>query len=131
MRQYQKEFFKSALERSTKSKIKAYTFKDEDQNKTQAFIDKLLRHKIEVYQTAKNSFSVPTEQKQYRMVQSFFETYETYRDSVYYDASAWSVAHFYNIKYQEASKIPQGKRIKKASDLGTLVPLKKSNYATL
>lgn len=129
LRQYQKEFFKSALERSTKSKIKAYTFKDEDQNKTQAFIDKLLRHKIEVYQTAKNSFSVPTEQKQYRMVQSFFETYETYRDSVYYDASAWSVAHFYNIKYQEASKIPQGKRIKKASDLVTLVPLKKSNYA--
>jgi hypothetical protein len=129
LRKYQKDFFESALERSTKSKIKAYTFKDLDQNKTIAFVDKLLRHQIEVYQTAENNFAVPTEQKQYRMVQSFFETYDTYRDSVYYDASAWSVAHFYNINYKETSKAPQGKRIEKSSDLVSLLPLKKSSYA--
>jgi hypothetical protein len=78
LRDYQRAFFKSALERSAKSKIKAYTFKETDQNKTKAFIDKLLRHKIEVFKSGENQFSVPTEQNQYRMVQSFFETYEAY-----------------------------------------------------
>ena len=129
LRKYQKAFFKSALERSGKDKIKAYTFKDTDANKTKAFVDKLLRHKIQVQQTSENSFSVPTEQPQYRMVQSFFETYETYRDSVYYDASAWSVAHFYNIKYKGVGKAPEGKEIKSAAELISLKPLMRSNYA--
>ncbi len=35
-----------------------------------------------------NEFIVPTEQPQYRMVQTMFETYDTYQDSVYYDAWA-------------------------------------------
>lgn len=129
LRQYQNEFFKSALEGSAKSKIKAYVFSDRDRNKTKAFVDKLLRHKIDVYKTAKNSFAIPTYQKQHRMVQSFFETYETYRDSVYYDASAWSVAHFYNIKYKGFSKTPQGNLIENVSELFSLTPLKKSGYA--
>ena len=129
LRQYQRDFFKSALDRSSKSKIKAYTFEDRDRNKTKAFIDKLLRHKIEVVRTSENSFSVPTEQKQYRMVQTFFETYEAYRDSVYYDASAWSVAHFYNIKYKGVTKTPEGERLIETSKLYGLNPLRKSNYA--
>ena len=127
--EYQQDFFKSALEQSSKSKIKAYKFSDRDQNKTKAFIDKLLRHKIDVIKTAKNSFAIPTEQKQYRMVQSFFETYETYRDSVYYDASAWSVANFYNINYEGIYKVPQGKPIKKTQELISLLPVIKSSYA--
>ena len=129
LRAYQREFFKSALDRSSKSKIKAYTFQDSDRNKTKAFIDKLLRHKIEVFKTSENSFAVPTKQNQYRMVQTFFETYDTYRDSVYYDASAWSVAHFYNIKYKAAYKEPTGQRINKTAELDKLAPLTKSNYA--
>ena len=129
LRQYQRDFFKSALDRGSKSKIKAFTFEDRDRNKTKAFIDKLLRHKIEVVRTSENSFSVPTEQKQYRMVQTFFETYEAYRDSVYYDASAWSVAHFYNIKYKGVTKTPEGERLIETSKLYDLNPLRKSNYA--
>ena len=129
LREYQRDFFKSALGRSAKSKIKAYTFEDRDQNKTKAFLDKLLRHKVEVVRTAENSFSVPTEQKQYRMVQTFFETYQAYRDSVYYDASAWSVAHFYNIKYKGVAKAPEGERLTQISKLYGLNPLRKSNYA--
>ena len=129
LRQYQRDFFKSALDRGSKSKIKAFTFEDRDRNKTKAFIDKLLRHKIEVVMTSENSFSVPTEQKQYRMVQTFFETYEAYRDSVYYDASAWSVAHFYNIKYKGVTKTPEGERLIETSKLYDLNPLRKSNYA--
>jgi len=43
------------------------------------------------------------------MVQTMFETYSKYRDSVFYDASAWSVVNFYNMTY---------KGLKKPSNLG-------------
>ena len=63
------------------------------------------------------------------MVQTFFETYQAYRDSVYYDASAWSVAHFYNIKYKGVAKALEGERLTQISKLYGLNPLRKSNYA--
>ena len=129
LRKYQKDFFKSAMERSAKSKIKAYAFTEPDQNKNKAFIDKLLQHKVEVIKTAENSFAVPTQQPQYRMVQTFFETYENYRDSVYYDASAWSVANFYNIKYNSLTKVPAGTPVVSIKNLIALKPLEPSSYA--
>ena len=127
LRDYQKAFFKSAISRSNRSKIKAYNFTEIDKNRAKAFLDKLVRHQVEVIKTGKNSYSVPTEQPQYRMVQTFFETYQNYRDSVYYDASAWSVANFYNIKYKASQKIPSGKLLKDNSI--ELNPLEISNYA--
>ena len=129
LRTYQKAFFKSAKEISAKSKIKAYTFTEKDQNRNKAFIDKLIRHKVSVLKTGKNTFAVPTNQAQYRMVQTFFETYESYHDSVYYDASAWSVANFYNIKYAASNKIIKGTEIKSTEELIALKPLELSSYA--
>ena len=75
-------------------KIKAYEFGDiHDKNRTKAFIDKLLIHKIEVYEKD-DKFLVPVNQVQSRMVKNFFETHDKYLDSVFYDASAWSVSIF-------------------------------------
>lgn len=129
MRKYQQQFFKSALTNATKSKIKGYTFGDiHDQNRTKAFIDKLLLHKIDVYRSG-NSYTVPTQQPQYRMVQTMFETYEKYRDSVYYDASAWSVANFYNMKYRSVNALNLGGKITKTEDLINLSQVQKSDYA--
>ena len=128
LRDYQKVFFESALTRSKQSKIKAYAFTEPDRNKRNAFLDKLYRHQVKVITTGENSYAVPTEQPQYRMVQTFFETYDSYRDSVYYDASAWSVANFYNIKYKAVTKLPNS--IAEETTTNTLLePLKKSNYA--
>ena len=128
LRDYQRAFFKSALTRSKRSKIRSYNFTETDQNKAKAFLDKLDLHRVNVLQTGNNSYSIPTGQKQYRMVQTFFETYATYRDSVYYDASAWSVANFYNIKYTASLKSPSGQSIE-MDDLYPLIPLEKSSYA--
>lgn len=107
LKNYQRDFFKSAFSNAAKSKVKGYAFTEKDRNKAKAFIGKLNTHKVSVYKTAADSYVVPTSQEQYRMVQSFFETYEQYRDSVYYDASAWSVANFFNIKYKPVQKIGQ------------------------
>ncbi len=131
MRQYQQRFFKSALSRAGKSKVKGYSFGDpHDQNRTKAFIDKLLLHKIEVYRSG-NEYVVPTRQPQYRMVQTMFETYNKYRDSVYYDASAWSVANFYNMKYRSTTSLKQGERVTATDGLVSVTPVQKSDYAYL
>ena len=129
LRKYQKDFFKSALGNTAKSRIKGYSFKDEyDQNRVKAFIDKLLLHKIDVYKSGK-SFVVPTNQPQYRMVQSMFETYSKYRDSVYYDASAWSVANFYNMKYKPVTSLNLGEKVENTDGLVDVISLQKSDYA--
>jgi len=116
---YQNKFFKNAIAKADKSRIKAYVFGDDyDKNRNKTFLDVLLKHHIKVYPLendlnvnsktfkAKSSYVVPTKQKQYYMVQSLFETYSKYRDSVYYDTSAWSLVNFYNMKYTTLTKLP-------------------------
>ncbi len=129
LRKYQQDFFKSAISNANKSKIRGYSFGDpHDKNRIKAFIDKLLTHKIDVYKSG-DKFIVPTKQPQYRMVQTMFETYSKYRDSVYYDASAWSVANFYNMKYKPVSSIKLGDKVENIENLITLEPVEHSNYA--
>ncbi len=129
LRKYQQDFFKSALGNAAKSRLKGYSFKDDyDKNRVKAFIDKLLLHKVDVYK-ANGSYVVPTNQPQYRMVQSFFETYDKYRDSVYYDASAWSVANFYNMKYRSVTSLNLGEKVTSTEELVSVVPVQKTDYA--
>ncbi len=130
LRKYQQDFFKSALTNASKSKIRAYRFGDAyDANRLKAFVDKLLLHRVEVYRTDNHEYVVPTRQPQYRMVQTFFETYDEYRDSVYYDASAWSVANFYNMKYRPVSSFTPGEKIMNTQGLTAKSTFAKSDYA--
>ncbi len=127
---YQKDFFNSAIDRARKSKVKGYVFGDPyDKNRVKAFIDLLLRHRIKVYRAGENEYEVPTDQPQYRMVQTMFETYDQYRDSVFYDASAWSVANFYNMKYRAAGNAPAGEPLQSTEGLISLPDLQQSDYA--
>lgn len=127
---YQQDFFKSALTNAAKSKVKGYVFGDEfDQNRIKAFLDKLLLHKIEVYKSGSGSFVVPTNQPQYRMVQTMFETYKKYQDSVFYDASAWSLGNFYNTKYKPVATLSLGEKVENTANLFPVAPVKKSDYA--
>jgi hypothetical protein len=131
LRKYQQDFFKSAVGQNTINGAAAYEFGDAyDQNRNKAFIDKLLAHKIKVYQKG-NRFVVPVKQPQRRMVQTVFETYSKYRDSVFYDASAWSVSHFYNMKSKALSSVKLGQEITSTASLVSVTPVSKSNYAYL
>jgi hypothetical protein len=129
LREYQQDFFKSALTNASQSKIRGYSFGDpKDQNRTKAFIDKLLLHKIDVYKNG-DRYVAPTDQPQYRMVQTVFETYDTYRDSVYYDASAWSLTNFYNMKAKPENRINLGEKITSTDQLVEVNPVIKTDYA--
>ncbi|RMB64071.1 zinc carboxypeptidase [Dokdonia sinensis] len=141
LRKYQQDFFNSAVgsaERSRSAKAKfdqatAYEFGDpKDKNRTKAFIDKLLKHRIKSYKKGDGRYVVPVLQPQKRMVQSFFETYKKYRDSVYYDASAWSVSNFYNMKHKALSATSSlGQEVLSTDDIATVTPVSKTNYAYL
>ena len=129
LRDYQKRFFDSSIKEFKDEKVKAYEFGDVyDQNRTKAFIDKLLIHKIKVYQS-KGKYVVPVNQSQSRMVKNFFETYDTYVDSVYYDASAWSVSNFYNMKSRKLKNFNPGREITTTKDLINHPKVKQSNYS--
>ena len=129
LRDYQKRFFESALEEFKNEKIKAYEFGDiHDKNRTKAFIDKLLIHKIKVYKN-KDKFVVPVNQLQSRMVKNFFETHDKYLDSVFYDASAWSVSNFYNMKHKALKSFDPNK-LERLNNIVVNNPrVSKSNYA--
>ncbi|MBX2840235.1 MAG: zinc carboxypeptidase [Flammeovirgaceae bacterium] len=141
LQDYQKKFFKSAISNAANSNVKAYVFGDEnDKARTNAFIDKLLIHKVKVYELGQDiseggkhfkagkTYVVPTQQPQYRLVQSAFETYDEFTDSVYYDASAWSLANFYNMPYGPVSAFQKGDELDKIPASEFTTP-KKSSYA--
>jgi hypothetical protein len=129
LRKYQQDFFKTAIKPITKGSANAYEFGDDfDQNRVKAFIDKLLIHEIKVYKKG-NRYTVPVAQPQKRMVQTMFETYTKYRDSVFYDASAWSVVNFYNLKYKKTGSVNLGAEVATTDDLVTFSPVTKTKYA--
>lgn len=129
LRKYQQDFFKSAITQRAKTGFTAYEFGDaHDMNRNKAFIDKLLLHKIKVYKNGKK-YVVPLKQPQHRMVQTMFETYSKFRDSVFYDASAWSMANFYNLKYRGLRSTNFGNEITSTSDLVNVSKVQRSSYA--
>lgn len=146
---HQKEFFVSALDQAGNHYARGYVFNDQgDRNRTKAFVDLLLQHKIEVYkagrdvQTGKRTFSedgsyiVPAEQAQFRMVASMFDTVAKFHDSLFYDTSAWSMVHAYGLPTS-----PLGAREMRRANLGEQIDstffapreyvVSESNYAYL
>ena len=129
LKDYQSNFYKSAITDSSRKKVRGYIFNEgNDKNKTKAFIDKLKLHDIKVLNN-KEQFYVPTVQKNYRLVRSFFETHQQYRDSVFYDASAWSMANIYDIDYSASNKDFVGKEFDNIDQLFEVNEFSESNYA--
>ena len=109
MLNHQQDFFKESLQMAKKKGVKGYVFGDSNDNgKTKAFLDLLLKHQIKTYRVNENvgdfqkgnAWYVPAEQAQYRMVSTFFEPVKSFYDSVFYDASAWTVALAFDMPYQ-------------------------------
>ncbi|MBX2963445.1 MAG: zinc carboxypeptidase [Cyclobacteriaceae bacterium] len=135
-------FFRTAASQAKTNPVKGYVFGDaNDLNRTYAFVNLLRMHEIEVYDlprdmsiSGKNfekgkGFVVPTEQLNYIMVRSVFEKDITYTDSIFYDASTWSLVHAFNLPHAEIrGAVTKGNRIEK--DLvKSIAPVTKSNYA--
>ena len=128
-----KEFFAVSKEQAAKSLVKGYVFGDpNDQTRTNAFLEKLLLHRIDVYELPNSSnYYVPTNQDNHIMVRTIFENQITYKDSSFYDASVWSLIQAYGLPYSEAkTALTPGKKLEKVPDV-LLNEVYKSNYAYL
>ncbi|MGS2727079.1 M14 family metallopeptidase [Psychroserpens sp. BH13MA-6] len=142
--QYQHDFYKNARDEANKEQNKAIIFGDEkDAAKTFHLAEILERHQIEFFNLKKDvklnnkrykkghAFVVPKNQKNSRLLNAMFETRTTFKDSLFYDVSAWTFPLAFGLDYDlEAStelagtkvdtlKMPEGK----VSDM--------SNYAYL
>lgn len=128
---HQQDFFKTALDEGKKSAIKGYVFGDpKDMGRTRAFADLLLKHQIEVYKYKDNRFVVPTDQTQYRMVRSVFEKVTQFHDSIFYDASTWTMALAYNMPHETLNAAPsKGERVTANDLVAKPAAPAKSNYA--
>jgi len=111
---YIRNAFKEAKSDAAKATVKAYVFSN-PQNKSldREFYQILKTNNIDVYQLNKDvtvggktfqsadSYIVPSDQKEYRMVKTIFEKKHTYVDSVFYDMSTWTVPLSLSSNYAE------------------------------
>ncbi len=111
---YQKSFYTEAIKKAKKDKTKGYVFSNNsDPVLANNFIELLNRHSIDVYNLKKelklnnetfspgNSFIVPVNQPNYGMVKSMFQKTTSFKDSIFYDISAWTFPLAFNLPFEE------------------------------
>lgn len=146
--EYQKDYFRSALEQADSQPTRAYVFGDaDDLSLTNKFLDLLLKHRLDVYEINQNveenghqfeadsSYVVPTDQIHYRVIHDIFEANTSFPDSVFYDITGWSLVHGYGIQYEEVESNNfqdyQGQQVTELPGRNGMVEGGKSEYAYL
>jgi hypothetical protein len=111
---YQRDFYKDVVKESEAFPIKAFVIGDEsDKVRTNIFIQMLLRHQVDIYQLkqdytadgktfkAGSSYVIPTAQKQFKIIKTVFEKTLEYKDSLFYDVTAWTMPLAFGLPYSE------------------------------
>jgi len=120
--QYQQDFYKESRKLEEK---KAIVFGDEkDGAKSFHLAEVLKRHQVKIHEVksdftsnGKNfkkgySYLVPMNQKNQRLVKAMFDVRKTFKDSLFYDVSAWTFNHAFGVDYAEnVSLAKAGKEI--------------------
>jgi len=145
LQEYQRDFYASAITEGEAYELSGWVFGDPvDATLNREFIDLLLRHRIEVYdldstqQGSGISFApgqawvVPASQPMYRLARSIFERVEIFADSVFYDASAWTVSLAYGMPdHPLTGQLPLGAQVTEVPPLGGAGPVAQSSVAYL
>jgi hypothetical protein len=133
LQDYQRDFFRSGLEEARGGPVGGWVFGDPyDASLNRAFLDLLLRHRIAVHELAAEvsvdgrtftpgtGWVVPAAQPAYRLARSIFERTDTFADSVFYDASTWTVSLAYGIRDGELGqgRLPLGDRVTEVPEPG-------------
>lgn len=113
---YQRDAYKDALNDAKQSTIKGYVFGDNNNTyNTDALANMLQRHRIDVRLLDKNwndgkinfeaekAYWVPAEQAQYRLIQTVFEKQLSFKDSLFYDVTAWTMPLAFGVDYAEVN----------------------------
>lgn len=109
---YQRDFYRNAKNEVDKDRNKAIVFgSNMDKGKTYQFAKMLERQHISYHKLAKQvnldgksfnteySFIIPNNQPNYRMIKGMFEARTSFKDSLFYDISAWTLPMAFNLPY--------------------------------
>lgn len=140
---FQRDFFASQKKAKTE-KIKGYVFGDEkDAAKTYHLAEILERQQIKIHPlrddfalNGKNfkkgmGYIVPVDQKNRAVVKAIFEKRTSFKDSIFYDISAWTLPLAFNLDYEPLSNLNEAETepVKPSLQNGTITG--PSNYAYL
>ena len=123
MLNYMRDFYKE----TSADPIKSYVFGgSNDAVRMWEMVNILKQNQIQVYHAEKseridnqafskeNSFVVPMNQPQFRLIKSMFEKRTTFEDSLFYDISAWTMPLCMNVPFAEAkTAVNLGEKIEK------------------
>ena len=139
---YQQKFYQQAFKEAAKAD--AIVFGDEkDPSKAYHLAEILMRQNIQVHKiandftskgkryTKESSYAVPKNQRQHRLINAMFEKRTEFKDSLFYDVSAWTLPLAFNLDYNQ--NIPTNKVGEKITTLtkpGATAP-KYSEYGYL
>jgi Zinc carboxypeptidase len=134
---YQHDFFGNVLAANDPTQ---YVYGDAlDKSKTKLFTQLLLKNNIAVYQlgtTLKNedgqfeagsSYLVPVNQAQGTLVKTLFEKTLNYKDSLFYDITAWTMPLAFGLPYTKTTNAQKGEPVTQAEKTQTTVGM--SSYA--
>ncbi len=141
---YQRKYYQDIKKEAAKNKTKGIIFGDaKDAAKAWHLAEILKRHQIKVHELKEdatlngkkykkgNSYVVPMEQKNPRLIQAMFEKRTTFTDSLFYDISAWTFPLAFNVDYNELNSLDMA-----GTEINELMPIAgsvdgQSNYAYL
>jgi hypothetical protein len=116
---YQRDFYKNAAAEAAKDAVKAIVFSSgADRTKGQLFAEMMLRQQVQLQplttsQTINgkafdkdNSYVVPLNQPQYKLIQSMFYKQLKFKDSLFYDISSWTLPLAFGVDYEELKVLP-------------------------
>lgn len=105
MLKFQRDFFKEVEKESAAYPVKAFVVGDQyDHTRTQTFIQMLLRHQVDIFSLkqdyaadgkqfkAGKAFVIPASQQQFKIIKTVFEKTFEYKDSLFYDVTAWTMS---------------------------------------
>ena len=122
---YQVNFFNNSRKIALRNKNDYYLISDKkDRSKLFEFYEILKKHNIltnklnkslnidNVIYNPENSILVPKNQDKIRLIEAMFEKRKSFNDSLFYDISAWSFLHSFNLDYTNySSKENYGKLV--------------------
>ncbi|HMU47147.1 MAG TPA: M14 family metallopeptidase [Chitinophagaceae bacterium] len=140
--EYQRDFFKQAASRAAAYPVKGYVFGDKnDKAKTFEFATMLKRHQIEINELPDNwsdkefekgsSFIVSLNQPQHSLIRGIFDKTLEYKDSIFYDITAWTMPLAFGLPYKELSAVNTGAKADALNFPKGEVVGKRSSYAYL
>jgi hypothetical protein len=111
---WQREFYRTTVTDAASFATKGYVVGDaDDPAKAAIFVDMLRRHQVDVYRLNNDvkadgadfkkgaAYIIPANQAQHRLLRGIFDKTLQYKDSIFYDITAWTMPLAFGLPYAE------------------------------